>query len=229
MAQCYKHPPHPFSAVYYFCSVCNISQNNFLHTLSCIHYPHCFYFFFFSFEDLSLCRKNWKIDSSACKVLKELILKKWWWCILTCRPGQWFPGHITIRTHHHLSAPLPSVTVSCCSPAGGKRQTLQIGWNIIGNIMRQPAAVMARGFWLIELLPMLHTEQDLRTAEKVCWDTGCFFEDISSLLVNVGTENVPEDRDRKKAIDSSGINVRMYKCTRSKQLQYLVVLHVLSW
>lgn len=90
--------------------------------------------------------------------------------------------------------------------------------------MRQPAAVMARGFWLIELLPVLHTEQDLWTAEKVCWDTGCFFEDISSLLVNVGTENVPEDRDRKK-----GINVCMYKCTRSKQLQYLVVLHVLSW
>lgn len=36
----------------------------------------------------------------------------------------------------------------------------------MGNIMRQPAGVMARGFWLIELLPVLHTEQDLRTADE---------------------------------------------------------------
>lgn len=36
----------------------------------------------------------------------------------------------------------------------------------MGNIMRQPAAVMARGFWLIELLPVLHTEQDVRTADE---------------------------------------------------------------
>ena len=32
--------------------------------------------------------------------------------------------------------------------------------------MRQPAGVMARGFWLIELLPTLHTEQDLRMADE---------------------------------------------------------------
>lgn len=36
----------------------------------------------------------------------------------------------------------------------------------MGNIMRQPAGVMARGFWLIELLPALHTEQDLRMADE---------------------------------------------------------------
>lgn len=36
----------------------------------------------------------------------------------------------------------------------------------MGNIMRQPAGVMARGLWLIELLPALHTEQDPKTADK---------------------------------------------------------------
>lgn len=36
----------------------------------------------------------------------------------------------------------------------------------MGNIMRQPAGVMARGFWLIELLPALHTEQDPRKEDK---------------------------------------------------------------
>lgn len=36
----------------------------------------------------------------------------------------------------------------------------------MGNIMRQPAGVMARGFWLIELLPALHTEQDPRMEDK---------------------------------------------------------------
>lgn len=74
-----------------------------------------------------------------------------------------FGLHCYSHTNQHLSAPLPSVTVC---PAGGKRQTLQIRWNIMGNIMRQPAAVMARGFWLIELLPMLHTEQDMHMADK---------------------------------------------------------------
>lgn len=34
----------------------------------------------------------------------------------------------------------------------------------MGNIMRQPAGVMAGGCWLIELLPALHTEQNRRTA-----------------------------------------------------------------
>ena len=54
----------------------------------------------------------------------------------------------------------------------------------MGNIMRQPAGVMARGFWLIELLPALHTEQDPRMAVE-SGGTLTFFEDISSLLVNV--------------------------------------------
>lgn len=36
----------------------------------------------------------------------------------------------------------------------------------MGNIMRQPAGVMARGFWLIELLSALHTEQDPRMADE---------------------------------------------------------------
>lgn len=55
----------------------------------------------------------------------------------------------------------------------------------MGNIMRQPAAVMARGFWLIELLPALHTEQDPRMVDKLGGTLGFFPEDISSLLVNV--------------------------------------------
>lgn len=46
----------------------------------------------------------------------------------------------------------------------------------MGNIMRQPAAVMARGFWLIELLPVLHTEQDLRMAEKSVGTVAAFLE-----------------------------------------------------
>ena len=37
----------------------------------------------------------------------------------------------------------------------------------MGNIMRQPAGVMARGFWLIELLPVLHTEQELKMAAEL--------------------------------------------------------------
>ena len=41
--------------------------------------------------------------------------------------------------------------------------------------MRQPAAVMARGFWLIELLPALHTEQDPNMADESGCDTGFFF------------------------------------------------------
>lgn len=62
----------------------------------------------------------------------------------------------------------------------------------MGNIMRQPAGVMARGFWLIELLPVLHTEQDPRMADKL-GGTLAFFEDISSLLVSVLL-----DEERKK-------------------------------
>lgn len=36
----------------------------------------------------------------------------------------------------------------------------------MGNIMRQPAGVMAGGLWLIELLPALHTEQDPHLADE---------------------------------------------------------------
>lgn len=55
--------------------------------------------------------------------------------------------------------------------------------------MRQPAGVMARGFWLIELLPALHTEQDLRMADEsvgtLAFLLFFFVEDISSILFNV--------------------------------------------
>lgn len=37
----------------------------------------------------------------------------------------------------------------------------------MGNIMRQPAGVMAEGLWLIELLPTLHTKQDLHLADEL--------------------------------------------------------------
>ncbi len=67
----------------------------------------------------------------------------------------------------------------------------------MGNIMRQPAAVMAGGFWLIELLPELHTEQDPRMADDL-GGTQTFFEDILSLLVNVHLRQRKARRKRKK-------------------------------
>lgn len=66
----------------------------------------------------------------------------------------------------------------------------------MGNIMRQPAGVMARGCWLIELLPALHTEQDPRMEDK---SGGTFFEDISSLLVNVRLrQKIQIEEEREK-------------------------------
>lgn len=47
----------------------------------------------------------------------------------------------------------------------------------MGNIMRQPAGVMAWGFWLIELLPVLHTEQELKKADE-SRETQTFLEEI---------------------------------------------------
>lgn len=51
----------------------------------------------------------------------------------------------------------------------------------MGNIMRQPAGVMSGGFWLIELLPALHTKQDQRTEDNSAATLFFSLEDISSL------------------------------------------------
>lgn len=84
--------------------------------------------------------------------------------------------------------------------------------------MRQPAGVMARGFWLIELLPALHTEQDPRMEDK-SGGTLAF----SSLLVNVWLRQKSQmeegrEKDRQTQTLPEYLSVTTVTFRHSKQM-----------
>lgn len=68
--------------------------------------------------------------------------------------------------------------------------------------MRQPAGAMAWGLWLIELLPVLHTEQELLDGRRDGWNSDALFED--ALLFSV------ELRQRKAGLKMEVKKSRSY-------------------